>query len=337
MFSVVITTIAKPNKCLKSIAKNIGKNNRLIIIGDKKSPKKFSLRNSDFYSVPDQNKLGFKINKILGYNHYSRKNIGYLIAYKNNCEFIYETDDDNLPYKSFYNKRSLSINCYETEKKTFINIYKYYSDQIIWPRGFPLRLIKDKVTNISKLKKKNIKSPIQQFLADGEPDVDAIFRLLFQSKDFKKKKQSFFLQKNCYCPFNSQNTVWHKSVFPLMYLPSTCSFRLTDIYRSYVAQRILHECKMNLTFHPSTVRQLRNTHDLIEDFNSEIEGYLKIDKLVYGLKNLKLKPGLKNIIKNLIHCYQFLINNEYLLKKEMSILKLWINDIEKIESFKKND
>ncbi len=330
MNSVVITTISKPNKCLKSIAKNIGKKNKLIIIGDKKSPKKFNLKNSNFYSTKDQSNLGFRLNKFLNYNHYSRKNLGYLIAYKNNSEFIYETDDDNLPYKSFYSKRYLNHNCYETEKKTFINIYKYFSDQIIWPRGFPLRYIKDKVKNISKLKKKNIKSPVQQFLADGEPDVDAIFRLLFESKDFKKKKEIFFLPKKSYCAFNSQNTVWHKSIFPLMYLPTTCSYRLTDIYRSYITQRILHECNLYLTFHPSTVRQIRNAHDLIEDFYYETESYIRIDKLVLGLKNLKLKTSIKNINDNLIICYKFLIRNNFLQKKELNILKAWISDIKKI-------
>ena len=89
----------------------------MIIIGDKKSPKKFNLKNSNFYSTKDQSNLGFRLNKFLNYNHYSRKNLGYLIAYKNNSEFIYETDDDNLPYKSFYSKRYLNHNCYETERK----------------------------------------------------------------------------------------------------------------------------------------------------------------------------------------------------------------------------
>ena len=87
-------------------------------------------------------------------------------------------------------QRNLKIYCYKTEKKTFVNIYKYYSNQIIWPRGFPLKFIKEKVKSISKLKKNLVTSPIQQFLADGEPDVDAIFRLLFPSNDFKKSKLS---------------------------------------------------------------------------------------------------------------------------------------------------
>lgn len=331
MISIIITTISKPNKCLKSIAKNINKNFEFVIIGDKKSPKNFKLNGANFYSISDQNSLGLKLNKSLSYNHYSRKNIGYLLAYKNNSEFFYETDDDNLPLKSFYQKKNLEIKAYKAEKKKYINIYKYYSNQNIWPRGFPLRYLKERVLKVSKLSIKKIKSPVQQFLANNDPDVDAIFRLLYDTGDFNNKKYSFFLPKGTYCPFNSQNTVWHKSVFPLMYLPSTCSFRLTDIYRSYVTQRILHESKLYLSFHPPTVRQIRNKHDLIEDFKNEIEGYLRIDELADGLRNLKLKAGLKNIFYNLERCYQFLVNKNFVAKKEISLLNAWILDIKKID------
>jgi hypothetical protein len=331
MKSIVITTIAKPNRCLKSMARNIKGNFKLIIIGDKKSPKVFLLKNALYFSVDAQKKLNFKSDKKLSYNHYSRKNLGYLIAYKNKSEFIYETDDDNLPYKSFYNDSKLRIKCFETEKKKFINIYRYYSNQKIWPRGFPLRFIKDKIKKISLLKKKEIISPIQQYLADGEPDVDAIFRLIFTSKDFLKKSYSLYLPKNSYCPFNSQNTVWHRSVFPLMYLPSTCSFRLTDIYRSYIAQRILWECDNHLSFHPSSVRQIRNSHDLIDDFYHETDSYIKIDKLAYILDDLKLHKGFHNISKNLVLCYAALIKNKFVPKSEMSILKAWIQDIKNIK------
>jgi hypothetical protein len=331
MNSIVITTISKPNRCLKSIAKKIKSKFKLIIIGDKKSPKSFSLKNAQYFSVESQKRLNFKSDKKLNYNHYSRKNLGYLIAYKNNSEYIYETDDDNLPYNTFYKSSKLELNCLQVENKKFINIYKYFSKQNIWPRGFPLRFIKDKVKKISLLKKKKIISPIQQYLADGEPDVDAIFRLIFNSQDFLKKKYSLYLPKNSYCPFNSQNTIWHRSVFALMYLPSTCSFRLTDIYRSYISQRILWELDNYLSFHPSTVRQIRNSHDLIDDFYHETDSYIKIDKLAYVLDDLKLHKGFNNIIKNLIVCYQALIKNNFIKKSEMSILKAWIRDIREID------
>ena len=60
MKSIVITTIAKPNRCLKSMARNIKGNFKLIIIGDKKSPKVFLLKNALYFSVDAQKKLNFK-------------------------------------------------------------------------------------------------------------------------------------------------------------------------------------------------------------------------------------------------------------------------------------
>ena len=332
MNSLVITTIASPNKCLKSIAKNIKDKFRLIIIGDKKSPKKFKLQNSDYYSLKDQLKIDLKTSRLSKINHYSRKNIGYLIAFKEKSEFIYETDDDNFPYKEFYKLKNLFVDGYETENKKFINIYKYFSNQIIWPRGYPLNYIKTKYQETKKLNyKKNIYSPVQQYLADGEPDVDAIFRLVFDSKDFKKSKNIYFLKKKTYCPFNSQNTVWHRSIFPLMYLPVTCSFRLTDIYRSYIAQRILFENNAVISFHSATVKQIRNAHNLIQDFSHEIDGYTKIEEFLKIIDKIKLKKGKKRIISNLKKIYNTLIIKKFFHKKEKNYLNYWIEDIKKID------
>ena len=116
-----------------------------------------------------------------------------------------------------------------------------------------------------------------------------------------------------------------------MYLPVTCSFRLTDIYRSYIAQRILFENNSYLTFHPSTVRQIRNAHNLIEDFKYETQSYIQIEKLVNILTNLKLKKGSKKIFHNLISCYKALIKENFFDKSELRCLLAWINDIKKLD------
>jgi hypothetical protein len=49
------------------------------------------------------------------------------------------------------------------------------------------------------------------------------------------------LGAGAWSPFNSQNTAWYPKAYPLLYLPSYCSFRMTDIWRSFVAQRIAWE------------------------------------------------------------------------------------------------
>ena len=80
-----------------------------------------------------------------------------------------------------------------------------------------------------------------------------------------------------------------------MYLPSYCSFRMTDIWRSFVAQRIAWECDWPILFHSSNVRQERNEHNLMSDFRDEVSGYLNNLNIMDSLMNLNLKKGIKNI------------------------------------------
>ena len=102
--ALVITTIASSkNYILKKYAKLAKKDGiKFIVIGDKKSPLKFSLNGANYYSLKKQKSLKFNLSKILPINHYSRKNLGYLIAMQNNPETIIETDDDNIPFKNFF-------------------------------------------------------------------------------------------------------------------------------------------------------------------------------------------------------------------------------------------
>ena len=57
---LVITSVANPTKSLKIIANKSKKNSvNVLIVGDKKSPKNFRLKNSSFFSLKDQGKLNF--------------------------------------------------------------------------------------------------------------------------------------------------------------------------------------------------------------------------------------------------------------------------------------
>jgi hypothetical protein len=53
--------------------------------------------------------------------------------------------------------------------------------------------------------------------------------------------------------FNSQNTVFFLDAFPLLYLPGHVSFRMTDIWRSFVAQAAVSHHDGAIAFHAPTV------------------------------------------------------------------------------------
>ena len=200
---------------------------------------------------------------------------------------------------------------------------RYFTEKKIWPRGLPL----EEVLKFKDIKTKNIKNKkigVWQSLADLDPDVDAIYRLIINKKIRFKKKQAVSLKKNLYTPFNSQSTFWNKEIFRLMYLPVTVRFRVCDILRSYIAQRIMWENNFYLGYLNSNVFQIRNKHDLIKDFNDELDCYVYLANIVNLLDNLNLKK--LDITNQIMCCYEVLIKNNYLSKKELFYLKAWIKD-----------
>jgi hypothetical protein len=296
-----------------------------IVIGDTKSPNEFKLSGCDFYSIERQLTLEFESAKVLPVKHYARKNLGYLIAISKGATIIIETDDDNLPLEGFWENRTKRVNAHLLNSKGWVNVYKYFTEAHIWPRGFALENIHDKLPGLEN--QVLVDCPIQQGLADENPDVDAIYRLTLPLPIIFNKANSIALGNDSFCPFNSQNTTWFKEAFPLLYLPSHCSFRMTDIWRSFVAQRIAWTCGWPILFHQSTVRQDRNDHNLMNDFREEISGYNNNAQIIQSLNELKLKDGIANIPSNMILCYEKLIELGFVGQQETVLLKAWLKDI----------
>lgn len=332
MKSLIITSIANDkHPILNQFAKECKEHQiPFIVIGDTKSPADFKLEGCDYWSVEKQKALPFELAKITPTKHYSRKNLGYLIAIKNGATELVETDDDNIPRKEFWEPKTREVKSYQFENKGWVNVYHYFTEKMIWPRGFPLEELQNKQTPLSTLENKTAVCPIQQGLADENPDVDAVYRLTYPLPINFEIKERLALGKNSWSPFNSQNTHWFKEAFALMYLPSYCSFRMTDIWRSYVAQRIAWECNWSILYHESTVWQERNDHNLMKDFEDEISGYTNNLNICKELQSLELKKGTENIYHNLITCYQKLIDINVIGKDELVLLNAWINDLRKI-------
>lgn len=327
---LIITSIANhDNPVLKEIASEASiRNVPFIVMGDTKSPKEFRLSGCDFYSIEKQQAMNFELAKSLPVKHYARKNLGYLVAMLKGAEIIIETDDDNIPLPDFWKDRTRNVNAHLLNNKGWVNTYRYFTDIHVWPRGFALENIQNKLPGLEE--QVSVECPIQQGLADENPDVDAIYRLILPLPIIFNKSGNIALGHNSICPFNSQNTTWFKEAFPLLYLPSYCSFRMTDIWRSFVAQRIAWTCGWPILFHQSTVKQLRNDHNLMNDFRDEVPGYNNNAQIYNCLKELKLEDGVENISANMIKCYQSLIGMGIIGANEIILLNSWMNDISSI-------
>lgn len=329
--SIVITSVSSPNKAMNEFAnccKKMGYT--FIVIGDESSPKDFSINGCEFYNIEEQIKTGFKFAEMCPRRHYARKNIGYLVAIKNGATIIVETDDDNMPYETFWRRPERRQKAKIIENAGWINIYRYFTDEKIWPRGIPLEEINKEIISFESLHTRQMDCPIQQGLADENPDVDSIYRLTMPLPQSFRKDRRVVLAKDAWCPFNSQNTTWWRDAFALLYLPSYCSFRMTDIWRGFIAQRIAHVNGWGILFHEPTVWQQRNEHNLIKDFKDEIPGFLNNAEICREFENLELEPGLDKIGDNLRLSYEKLVEKELVHDSELELLDIWISSINKL-------
>jgi len=326
--AVVLTSIAAPNAVMRAIAADCAERGLdFYVIGDTKSPDKFELEGCQFYGYDTQLTLPYETVKLCPTRHYARKNIGYLLAIQSGVDQIIETDDDNLPGPNFYEALPLETTLPAVVDGGWVNVYRYFTDALIWPRGLPLDEINAALPALSE--PQPVRIPIQQGLADENPDVDAIYRLALPLPFYFDKSLRVALSSGSWCPYNSQNTIHYREAFPLLYLPAHCSFRMTDIWRSFVAQRIAGANGWSILFREATVVQDRNDHSLMRDFEDEISGYLGNRKIAEALDALTILPGtdLPTMGENLRLCYRALVEGGHVGEAELPLLDAWLADL----------
>ena len=326
--SVVVTSISAPNAALRELASQCkARGFSFLLIGDVPSPADFSLEGCEFYSLARQQATGLKIAELLPTRHYARKNIGYLLAMRMRSRMLLETDDDNMPLPEFWAERKPEKRVPTLAATGWTNVYRYFSEANIWPRGLPLDAIQAPQPAFDALPVVESDCPIQQGLADGNPDVDAIYRLVLPLPISFRAGRRVALGGGAWSPFNSQSTAWFPKAYPLLYLPSYCSFRMTDIWRSFVAQRIAWENGWSVLYSSPDVFQERNEHSLMRDFADEVPGYLHNRAIGDRLETLKLTAGAENIAENLIRCYEELVRLAVVDAKEIPLVKAWAQNI----------
>lgn len=318
---IVITSIFPPTESVKRFAKIADW--KVIVVGDKKTPKNWNLKNVIYLSPREQLKLFPAFASNLPWNSYTRKNVGYLYAINQGADIIADADDDCIPYNNWGNNLIFSGKFKTINSDSFVNIYKYFSDKFIWPRGYPLDKILDRSKIKTKLKKQEI--GVYQFLVDSEPDVDAIYRLTLNKKNFFDKKPPVVLEKNTICPFNTQNTFFIRELFPLLFLPPFTSFRFVDILRGLVAQPLMWLQDFHLAFGGPTVIQKRHYHNFLNDFELEIPVYLYSEKV--SIIAVKAIHPRQTILKNMLNVYSALSNQKIIDHQVINSLKMWIKEI----------
>lgn len=187
---IVVTSIQYPTLAIHKFL-NLTTRWNLVVIGDRKTPRDWLQHLQGdrsrvlFLTIEDQLSLGYSILKYTPENSYARKNIGYLVAIACGAKVIFESDDDNILKTNdirilpkIAKPNDIPWIAFHRERSPFVNIYGSFGYHKIWPRGFPVNELKNVTEDGWHSVRRNddiqTHAYIQQYLADLDPDVDAI-------------------------------------------------------------------------------------------------------------------------------------------------------------------
>ncbi|XP_052771432.1 uncharacterized protein LOC128211070 [Mya arenaria] len=323
MWAVLTTIFEPPSEAVRRF--KYMRNWCVVIAGDAGLPNTYLLPSSVpnqtivFLSKEDQNRIHSDFIDGLPWKSFGRKNVGFLYAIAHGAKIIWDCDDDNMlkfwlegasPDDNLWIETYTNIDGtlkpltlvdvkekYKNDIANFFNPYPYLGapNPSCWPRGYPLTLIRssegmDHLTfkNVSNVKSAAKHVGVLQALADHEPDVDALYRLIHgtpfyfkRPKSENDKKSAVLLSPGVYSPLNAQATLHFHSAFIAMYLPTTVHGRVSDIWRSYIAQAVLSLKDILVGFMPRPlVDQDRNVHSHLADLQSETPLYTRVEVFV---------------------------------------------------------
>lgn len=319
--ALVITTIAAPSSAVVRFSELLPHWN-IYVVGDRKTPEDWHVDGIEFLPFdPARSTLDAAIPP----DRYSRKNLGYLAAMRDGADVVIETDDDNFPYDSFGSQLSRIVVGAPVVDGGWVNVYRAFTPQGIWPRGFPLSMV------AASLQREPLRGPpvaaeclIQQCLVDDDPDVDAIYRLTV-GRAARFAGAPLVLRPGTYSPLNSQNTIWWADTYPLLYLPSHVSWRACDIWRGLVAVAVAEARGWSIGVLPPTARQDRNPHDLMRDFRDELPVYLDTENVLDRLAEAVARTS--DNVQALVAAYSALIGGGFVPAEELALVRNWTESL----------
>ncbi|MCX6227023.1 MAG: hypothetical protein NTV01_20130 [Bacteroidia bacterium] len=323
---VVITSINPPTEAIGCFSKWDGW--QVVVVGDRESPANWYHDNVIYFSIDEQYNDFGQLAKAIPENTYTRKMLGYVYAIRHGATAIFESDDDNLPYADAVSKIENLL--YSTDRMDckrlrsdigWLNIYKAFGAHKCWPRGFPLEYVN--LPEASSMPGTDFKPwGTVQFLADEDPDVDAIYRMLDGEPVYFAHDRKYVLDEGTYCPINSQATLWLPEMFPLLFLPLGVPDRVTDILRGYIALSCLWKLGKTIAYISPIVKQERNVHNLLNDFKQEMFLYNNANNWSRILLEIK---GC-NASDYYLYSLQELIKIMAIPKNNLEVYKMFIKD-----------
>lgn len=235
-----------------------------------------------------------------------RRNLGYLIAYLKEFDFVISMDDDNFPLSTDFieSHRSRLGDQSNSMKKVISSPTHAYNNCLLLdestflhPRGYPFQFRNKNSQSYTSTTLKISEVGVNAGMWTIAPDVDAISWLI-NKQEFENVSEvpDIVLASDTYCPINSQNTSLLRKYIPAYYfvkmgydIGGGLKFdRLGDIYSGYFLQKIVKSNKGNISFGNPLVTHERNSHNYLDDANGEWGCLRTIDVFFEWLVSLRL-------------------------------------------------
>jgi len=312
--ALITTTIYVPHALSRYRALN--KEAMFFIAGDRKTPHEevrrlaSTLGNAVYYSDIEQEKLGYRSSRVIGWNQVQRRNIALLEALKYGADIIITVDDDNVPLDIDYFNNFLKvlsqpfIGLEVSSDDGWFNIGEYTIPPV-YHRGFPYERMHMKHNYVLR-HIEQVKIGVAAGLWFGDPDIGAMERIINNPKVNQVAeiiKQGLCVAPGIFTPVNSQNTAYIAELAPLfMVWPGVG--RYDDIWAAYMAEKIMRTLDYRVYYGPPFARQERHPHNLLQDLKDEILGMEYTVKFCDDL--LKANLGEGTILEKLERMYEYL-------------------------------
>ncbi|KAF1752612.1 hypothetical protein GCK72_019167 [Caenorhabditis remanei] len=222
----------------------------------------------------------------------------------------------SLPYKS-YTRKNIGYLYAISQGAEWI----YDTDDDNKPYGLGLNQFQfEDVVSGVRYQVKNSSERIILLHADSTSGLDI---------KFNKFAPPITLSVGRYSPWNSQNTLFHKTAFHTLFLPTTVSFRTTDIWRSFISQRIVHLSGLTVSFVPTNAVQFRNAHDYLKHFKDEKQVYEDAGKMIEFLDNWNCSMRV-NVEDCMTLLAEVLVKNDLWGEKDSRLLSSFLEDLKSL-------
>ena len=263
-----------------------------------------------------------------------------MCIFQHGAKYIYDTDDDNIlqsDLSGFQASQQWSSRLVLATNNLTNNPYVHFGQSTLWPRGYPLERVgfggAERRYSLCSV----FPPAVQQGVVNGDPDVDAIFRLTRRQKSeplrlsFDRAAPPYVLPHRTFAPFNSQNTFFASSAFWGLLLPSnSVSDRVVDIYRSYWAQRLLWLVGGGVAFAPPMAYQVRNLHSDLVDANDEAVLYRDVGRYISVLNRWECDSNTQFMFDCISKLSRHLVAEGFWTLRDADMVDAWLSDLSSV-------